>query len=306
MNDHGRAWFHYAMAWVALVPLGGEFVQAAPPPERPASRVQFLSGVNGSGGLVFYGNQRDELQEERYRTGGGVALDFILASSGGRWAVRSAFTLAADLGKSVAQNLPFSPIETAYEIRPYVEWQRGAWLARAGWAHACQHLVYKDHEEPWYTVEGSNLPPDVYYNRLFLGAGSRAIRPEILQETVFNRTGPAPARVLWYLEAGGYVRSLPGMDRESLYDGNDWVGDLTGELRLRLWAGQRWLLFAASRTQVLLDAGDKGYFRERLRLEAVFDSRGFGSTFYAGAHVVDEHPRDSQEGLLELGGVFTF
>jgi hypothetical protein len=306
MSMQAKSWMRVAWLGLILADPGGVRAQVESPPAPSRSRVEFLSGVNGSGGLVFYGNRQDAVQEERYVTGGGVALDFVLASSGERWSVRSAFTLSADLGKSVAQNLPFSPIETAYEIRPYVEWPRGVWLARAGWAHACQHLVYKDHEEPWYTVEGNNVPPDVYYNRLFIGAGSRAIRPEVLRETWFNRAGPVPAHVLWYVEAGGYIRSLPGMDRESLYDGNNWVADLAGELRWLLWAGKRWLLFAASHTQVLLDAGDKGYFRERLRLEAVYDSRGFGSTFYAGAHVLDEHPRDSKEGLLELGGMFAF
>ena len=279
---------------------------AEPEPAAPAAGgVEFLSGYSGLGRLEFFSNQQDDLQDDRYISEGEMDLDFDVVSVGERWSVRSRFMLLADLGRSVAENLPFSPKEMKYGFSPYGEYQRGTWLARFGWDHACQHLIYKDNEEPWYTVEGSNLPPDVYYNRLFAGAGRRESRPEILRQTAFKE-GRIPPRVIWYFEAGGYLRSFPGMDDDSLYGGNDWVADGLADLRLRLHAADRWLLFAGSRTQVLLDADDEFYARERLQLEVVFDSRGFGSAVYAGWHVVDEHPRDSKEGMTELGAVFYF
>lgn len=290
--------------WAMIAALGAGTAPAASE-EVPAADWQVLSGFSGLGRLGFFANRQDELQEERYVSEGAMTLDFNLLSRGERWALRSRFLLQADLGTSVAENLPFSPKETAYEITPFVEHRRGNWLARLGWNHACQHLIYKDFEEPWYTLEGSNIPPDVYYNRIFAGIGRRESRPELMWREYFGTPSVRP-RAVWYLEAGGYLRSLPGMAADSLYGGNDWVGDVAGDLRLRLFGGDRWLLFATSRTQVLLDADDEVYARELLQLELAFASRGFGSSAYLGWHAIDEHPRDSKESLLEVGGMFYF
>ncbi len=311
MNRQGWSNGRWMAWWVAgiLAVLGTARGVLAAAQETPAPQegVEFLSGFSGGGWLGFFGNQGDAVQKERYRGEGGMALDFHLVSWNERWAVRSAFGLAADLGKSVTEELPFAPMETQYEIRPFVEYRRGVWLARAGWAHACQHLIYKDDESPWYLNVGSNIPPDVYYNRLFVGAGRAEMRPEILRAAYFGREGkPVPARVLGYAEAGGYLRSLPGMDGESLYGGNEWVGDLLGELRVLVWAGRKWLLWANSRTQVLMDTEEELYWRERVELEAMFDSRGYGASVYTGMYVLDEHPRDSHEDLVEAGVRFTF
>lgn len=300
------------LRWIVAgfsVAAAGMFPASAPAaPAAPAAGVRFLSGFSGQGRLEYFANQQDDLQEERYVTEGAVELDFVFVSFGERWAVRSRFCLAADLGDSVTENLPFSPKDVAYEIRPFAEYQRASHLYRFGWEHVCQHLIYKDHEEPWYIVAGSNdVPPDVYYNRLFVGAGRREIRPEILWQTSFGKEGgAAPPRAIWYVEAGGYLRSVSGMDADSFYGGNDWVADLTADLRLRVFTADRWMLFATSRTQLLLDGEDDVFARERLRLEAVFDSRAFGSSVYLGGHVVDEHPRDSKEGIVELGAAFYF
>ncbi len=267
----------------------------------------FFSEVSGDGRVVFFGNQRDAVQEQRFVTEGAISLDFALASRGERWWVRSRFTLQSDFGESVADNLPFSPINTAYEVIPFVEYRRDAWLARAGWNHACQHLIYKENDAPWYLEEDVDVPPDAYYNRIFIGAGHREIRPELLRETFFeNRKSAERPRVMGYVEAGGYLRKLPGMDRDSLYGGNDWVADVRADLRLRLLTGNRWVLLAISQTHLLLDGQDDVFARQRFQLEGVFATRGFGSSIFVGAYPLDEHPRDSKDGMLELGAQFTF
>lgn len=295
----------WIVAWAACQPPAW----AAPEPEVPADSVRFFSEFSGTGRLLFFANHQDELQEDRFLTEGAMALDFNFISFADKLSLRSRFTLLANMGTSVAENLPFSPKETAYEITPFVEYRKTAHLVRFGWNHVCQHLIYKDNETPWYVAAGSNnVPPDVYYNRLFLGAGRREIRPEILRQVFFGgrEGGPVPPRVIWYVEAGGYLRSLPGMDEESLAGGNEWTADLTADLRLLLHAADRWLLFANSRTQVLLDTDEEAYARELVQLEAAFDSRGFGLSLVLGAHLLDEHPRDSKEGIIELGAVSYF
>jgi hypothetical protein len=274
-------------------------------PTAPASGVRFFPDVAGMGKLGFFANQQDELQDVRYVTEWAMAFDFGAVSFGERWALRTRVELLANLGTSVAQNLPFSPNETTYRFSPYGEYRRGAWLARFGWEHACQHLTYKDYDDPWYVIEGSNVPPDVYYNRIFAGAGHREIRPELLRQSAF-REGVRPPRVFGYIEAGGYLRSLPGMDEESLHDGNDWVADLRADVHLLLLARPRWLLLASSHAHAWLDTDDELHMRERVQVEAVFDSRGFGISVYAGWTPLDEHPRDSMEDLVDLGARFYF
>ena len=282
--------------------MGALPAQAEPEPAAPEDGLRFLSDFSALGRLGFFSEQ-DELQKERYVSEGAMALDFDLVSVGERWSLWSRFMFLADLGKSIADNLPFSPKEMAYEISPFVEYRRASYLYRFGWSHVCQHLIYKDNEEPWYLNEGSNVPPDVYWNRLYLGAGRAEIRPEVFRESTF---GAAPPRLIWYLEVGGYLQSFPGLDNDSLYGSNDWVADARADVRLRLLSGGKWALFANSLTHVLLDGADEWFTREQLQVEVAFDSRGYGSSIYAGWHVVDEHPRDGKEGMLEIGAAFYY
>ena len=57
---------------------------------------------------------------------------------------------------------------------------------------------------------------------------------------------------------------------------------------------------------MLLDGEDEFFARELAQLEVAFASRGYGSSIYAGWHAVDEHPRDSKEGMVEFGASFYY
>lgn len=268
----------------------------------------FLSDLSGGGYLLYFLDHRDKLQEDRFVTEGAMEMDFSLAALPGGLDVRLRFEMNANMGRSVAENLPFSPKETAYEINPFAEYRRDGLLCRAGLVHSCQHLIYKDDDSPWYLEEGVDIPPDVYWNRLYAGAGSREVRPERLWATYLGAGAPEKKpRMVWYAEAGWYLRSLGGLlDAESLYGDNDWAYDLKLDLSLPLRARKAYALFAASRAHALFDTGDKAYWRERIELENFFASRGFGSSVFLAWNAVDEHPRDSREGLFELGARFFF
>lgn len=272
-----------------------------------ADSVRYSPAYSGNGRLLFFFNQQDDLQESRFVTEGSMFFDFELLSLSDRWLLDCAFEMIVDMGDSVTQNLPFSPKEMAYEFNPFLEYRDAPLLYRLGWTHVCQHLIYKDQEHPWYTEEGSDIPPDVYYNRLSLGVGSREIRPEIMRRTFFpDKPGAATPLVIWYVEAGWYVRSLLGIDTESLYGDNDWAADVIAEIRVPLVAADSWLLLVNSRTQVLMDTDNDLYTRETVQLEVAFPTRGYGSSIFLGSHLIDEHPRDSREGLVELGATFYF
>lgn len=237
-----------------------------------------------------------------------MELDFGLFSRSNRPALRLRFEMTAGMGKSVAEDLPFSPKEMAYEMNPFVEQQAGGLLFRAGLVHACQHLIYKDHDEPWYLAEGLDLPPDVYFNRLYAGMGRRESRREKLTAAYFGKTVPhRTPPLLWYVEAGGYLRSLGELlAEESLYGDNDWAADAKADVMVPVLVRPSVALFVASRAHVLFDIHDHTFWRERLEVENFFASRGFGSSAFLAWNVVDEHPRDSREGLWEVGARFFF
>lgn len=279
-------------------------------PAAPAPRAaDFLFDVRGEGDLTVFLAQQTDYQEERYVTEALVQLDFGLVSwATNRWAFRSRFALLTGMGDSVAENLPFSPKEMDYDIDFYVEYRTDRLLADFGWLHTCQHLIYKDQDNPWYLEEGLNLPPDVYYNRLYAGLGRPEARREILWQTYFGPdAAPGKSRWIWRAEAGGYLHSLGGlMDEESLSGGQDWAADLKADLMIPLFVRRSVALFAANRAQLLLDADEETYWRDRLELEAFFASRGFGFSAFLAWNAVDEHPRDSREDLVEIGGRFFF
>ena len=310
MKTTGGRWMGLAGAAILLALGSGAMAETPAGGDGGGAEggAQFLTDFAGQGWLSFFFNTQDELQEARYVSEGAVALDFALASFGEGWAIRSRFEIVANMGDSVTQNLPFSPKEMRYEISPFAEYRKDSMIYRGGWSHVCQHLIYKEYEDPWYAVgEGTNVAPDVYFNRLYAGVGRREIRPELFWESYFGGESRVEVpRLVWGAELGWYLRSFFGLDDESLYSQNDWAADAAADLRLRLWAGKKWVLSATSRTEALLDVDDEVYWRERVRLEAVFASRGFGSMAYVGSQVLDEHPRDSREGIVEIGASFYF
>ncbi|NCD22469.1 MAG: hypothetical protein EOL90_05970, partial [Spartobacteria bacterium] len=73
--------------------------------------IRLLDDFSTVGRLGFFSNHDDEFQDDRYISEGTVLLDFDLLSVGERWSLWSRFGFIVDLGKSVADNLPFSPKE---------------------------------------------------------------------------------------------------------------------------------------------------------------------------------------------------
>jgi len=279
-----------------------------------ADAKDYLSNFSGGGHLLYFLDHQDEFQEDRFVSEGLMELDFSILSLADHLELRMRFEMTAGMGQSVAKNLPFSPKEMAYEINPFVEYRAGSLLYRAGLVHACQHLIYKGTETPWYLKapwyleERVDMPPDVFFNRIYMGAGNQESRREILSSTYLGTSAPEKKpSMVWYVEAGWYLRSLGGlMAEDSLYGANDWAADFKADLMLALRVRKTNALFAASRTHVLFDTDANATWRERLELEVFFSSRGFGSSVFLAWNAVDEHPRDSREGLFELGARFFF
>ena len=91
----GGIWIAASMA--CLFPAFASPAPDSPPESAPADSLKFLSSFSGTGRLLFFANQQDELQDERYVTEGAMTLDFDFVSFRDKLSLRSRFTLLADM-----------------------------------------------------------------------------------------------------------------------------------------------------------------------------------------------------------------
>jgi hypothetical protein len=295
-------------AFLAIALLLGVSSAMAAEPAPAGNAIRFFSHHNADAYLLYFFGQDGSVQKERFVTEGALHLEFSLASWNEGDDLAAVFHIVTGMGDSVTDNLPFSPKEMAYELSPVFQHRGPEWLYRAGWVHACQHLIYKDDANPWYLAEDSSIPPDLYYNRLFLGFGTPEARPEVLRQTfLVGNPGARAPWLIWYGEGGYYLRSLGDLiEPDSLYDHNDWAMDFKADIGVPIWKSQSAVLIAGSHTHLLFDTDSDTYLRESLELAAHFASTGYGTSLVLGNRVVDEHPRDSKEGVWEIGVRFYY
>jgi poly-gamma-glutamate synthesis protein (capsule biosynthesis protein) len=293
---------------LAALVLAAGVVRADQPPaaagEGEAGGLRWLPSHSGAVYLRYFLNQTTPLEKYRYGTEGVADLRYEIV----RWdtgrRVALDVNLLTGMGQSVARNMPLSPVDLEYRLAPCFETRR-RFLWRAGWDHACNHLVYKDRDLPWYHSFGSHVAPDVFYNRPFAGVGSAAVRREDVWRACF-RDG-APPRPVWYVEIGAYLRNMGSvLPPSSLYGGQDWDWDASADLRLPVWAARSVAVFAGAKARLLADVRGDLWWRTRVETEAMFRGGEYGISVFAGGVPLDEHPRDSQEGLLDIGARFLF
>ncbi|MBL7077073.1 MAG: hypothetical protein ISS31_06350 [Kiritimatiellae bacterium] len=267
---------------------------------------RFFPRVYGEGYLEFYGNQQDEFDEDRYVSEGGLEADIFLFRFTPRTHVVWRITCGTGMGEAVTSGLPFSVQEVRYALMPFVEYGGRTLLVRAGLDHGCDHLVLKDTEEPWYIRGRQQALRDVYDNRLFAGVGSATHRRATWRDTERSAEQEAPEWI-HYAEAGYYLREFFGaVDKEALNEGNNWWWDLVYDLRCRLWNGSAGSLFALNQLHVLLDRENDLFWRDSIGIEFQPAGTGLGTAFALSWQAVDEHVRDSKEGLIALTGRFFF
>lgn len=267
---------------------------------------RFFPRVYGGGYLEFYANQQDEFDEDRYVSEGGLEADIFLFRFTPRTHLVWRIVCATGMGRSTTSDLPFSVQEVRYALVPFIEYNSDRLLVRTGLDHGCDHLILKDTPEPWYVRDGEQVLRDVYDNRLFAGIGSATHRRATWGEIERNTEREAPGWI-HYAEAGYYLRELFGVvDEDALTEGNNWWWDVVYDLRARLWGGSAGNLFALNRLHVLLDRDEDIYWRDTVGIEFQLGRTGAGTAFALSWHAIDEHVRDSKEGLIALSGRFFF
>ena len=257
--------------------------------------------------LAFYGfaNQKDEFHRNRYVSELDLSMDYRIFSVGERSTLLWDLALMTGMGEARDSHLPFASYEIAYRLGPWFEYVRNDRLYRIGWDHGCSHLVHKDGPHPWYEdASGNPLLSDVYYNRAFVGYGTPWIRPQVYRERAAadpdarRRWGPSA----WYFEAGYYLRSFFDIiDQGSLYEGNDWAWDARAEWRYPVRVGRSFVLSLTNEARVLLDTGASTYWTDRCGLEAWFTGGALGTGLFIRGSLIDEHPRDSKDRIIEAG-----
>jgi hypothetical protein len=268
--------------------------------------LRLATACHGTARVTSFLNQDRGIERERYRTEVATGLQWDLLALGDSLVLQWDFRLASIMGESVSENLPFSPMEVVYSWTPVLlEYTRGGRLWRLGWDHVCHHLIYKDTGEPWYDRTGGEFEADVFYNRVFAGYGVPFGRPALRWLAVKEGAGGPVAwheRFLWYAEAGYYLRDLGGlMDSESLWGSNDWQWDVRADASVLAWRNRWFAVFAHGSATVLADTDNEVFWRGRAEAEVLLPGGGFGLSFYGAYTPVDEHPRDSREGLGEIG-----
>lgn len=256
----------------------------------------------GTGTLYYFLNHRDDMREERFVAGGGLTLECVALAKDDRFLLIMDVDLLSGTGDSVAANLPFSPMEVSYGLGLFFEYLWGRCLLRAGWDHTCDHVVFKDHPDPWYEVAG--VETDVFYNRPFVGVGSQTMRPQEQRRVYLGgRTkGERVSPLIWYAELGYYMRSAFGARNDDvLFNGNDWTWDAKVNLGLVAWRCDRIAVLLSNRAHLLLDTDGKTFWRDTAELSVLLGKGEAGLSFYAGSHLVDDHPRDGKEEMWEIG-----
>ena len=291
----------------ACLPAGHSLADSVAPPSS-TNRIQFLPSCYVDGYLIYFANQRSKFDEKRFVGEGGAFMEFDVLAVGDT-SMFWDFRLNSRMGKSATSDLPFAIQEVNYALVPLIERPVDDWLWRFGFDHSCYHLVRKTNETPWYAESDAVPLNDVYYNRLFLDIGSQSARPAVWrrQNQEAARGQIRPSRLAWTVEGGYYLRDFFNViSKDSLYKGNDWIWDAGAQIKCALFRHQLAVLAATSETQLLGDKDRDIYWREKVGLELTFLRGGFGSRLFVNANPLDEHPRDSREGIVEMGATFFF
>ena len=267
-----------------------------------------LTGYYGEASILHFYNQRGYMQARRYVTAVDFALELELLSKDNEAFLMLAPTFSTVYTRSVAPLLPFSPMDVRYAIAPFGEWRRDGLLCRAGWDHACHHLILKDDRRRWYERADADVVPVVFYNRVFAGAGTLTIR-EAVRRARYRRDTPRgfADRFIWYAEGSYYMRDIFGiLPPRALYKENEWQWDVSLRIAYPLVIGEHYAWIAGAETTALVTVTGKPDWRGRAETSLMFGGDELGMSLFAGWTPVDQRPYHNRDGLTEAGLRFTF
>lgn len=248
------------------------------------------------GKFAFHSN---EFFKERYLVEAKVKMDVALLRYNSTFLI-----IGLDIHSGMGyqdRDIVFDPIDVNYGILPILEHRFENLTVQGGLEHRCYHEI--DRREF----------PTVYYNKLFLGAGTPNMHladfwKNLTQEDSWSWKNRIQAYVRW----GYFAKEMFGLVKPVLVDGgNPKTQETAASVRFAFAKAGEWVVFSTRAMTEWggwkFDNGDKvAFWRQMLGVEAMIIKSPKGGIFFIDYYLDDlplteGRPRFSKHGLMLFG-----
>lgn len=207
------------------------------------------------------------------------------------------------MGRNQGENVLFDPADINYGIVPIFEFRFKPVNLQIGMNHHCFHEI------------DQKVEPTVYWNKPFIGVGSKNMRHGVYWETVrLDENWNWKNRYSWFVEAGFYVKNFGDIISESAINGaNDRELEFRAISRVTPLRSRYWLynivgetLVGTWRNDSLTNGDAQLFWQQRFGIELVLrkGQRGalvFADFFLDDMPIIDSRERFSKDKMLQTG-----
>ncbi|MCP4584205.1 MAG: hypothetical protein GY839_21545 [candidate division Zixibacteria bacterium] len=270
--------------------------------ERRLRNFDFFPQYHTETDLKYFTLHKNDYFKTRYFLEANTDFEFFLFKY--RKNLYSIFWLKLQTGMGQTPgNVVFDPMDINFGLLPVVEYRLPKMNLQFGLEHHCFHEIDRQELET------------VYFNKLFLAAGSANMRPIKYWSNLAGQDGWTMAnRVSWYAQWGYFIKDFFGLvDRGLLNDQNFNNQELLTDFRYAFYRRKSWLVNFRGQTKLGTWQKDtdgitdkKAYWRLDLGFE--FSSRrGKNGAMIFINYTIDDIPpyenipRFSKDRLLQIG-----
>ncbi len=251
-------------------------------------------------GFAFYKNREFE---QRYLLESNTNLDISLVGFKDFLYLNCEVEFQTGMGRNQGENVLFDPAEINYGIVPILEFNLKPINLQLGMNHHCFHEI------------DQKVDPTVYWNRVFIAAGSKNMRQADYWNALKTDEGWLwKNRYSWFISSGFYVTKFGGIISKSALNGaNDRKFEMTCQGRFTPFHSRYWLYSLVGETMIgtwrndsLTDGDSELFWQQRLGIEILLrkGKRGslvFADLFFDEMPIVGNRERFSKDRLLQLG-----
>lgn len=252
--------------------------------------------------LMMFFNHKNGYFKEKYYLESNTRMEFVLVSF--RDIVHSVwfFEFQTGMGQTPG-NIVFDPMDINFGIVPVLEYRLPMLNIQCGLNHHCFHEIDKKDY------------PTIYWNKLFVGAGSSNMRLKNYWQNLATEDGwTYQNRFSWFCQWGYYLRKFFGIIRESTINGeNVKLHDFAIDARYAFYRRRSWIVNVRGETQIGYwkslpsQPADNGvYWRQNLAVENNFRLGKRGAMIFL-TYTIDSFPlhhglpRLSKDQLIQIG-----
>jgi hypothetical protein len=240
--------------------------------------------------LRFF-NPKNADVRERYFLENSIACEAAFLSVNNRSFYFAQVLLNFDMGRQVGAIL-LDPREVDMGFGPMFEYRADRVSLQAGLDHHCFHQI--DRKE-WNTL---------YWNKLFIGAGSPTMREGVYHDTLRGRNALTwDRRLSWQASYGFFVHEFFGLlDTNAVSWGNSYIHEILLSARWTFLHGRTYAVFATGQSKTRIDRGGRWLWTENMGCEATTLKGEFGLSLYLNWNVGDQSiERENRDKLVEAG-----